>query len=860
MMQYVYSPEFVESVQNLARRGGQFKKAADTVYGVIGKINAEDAKPFAGIGETYYGEKRIKHCTKYDLAGTCRLVTVCNKDLTFLLFAGVHDEVDAWLKRNSGKEFVVNEKNQLVETLKPSEVISDQGEPEYREKNYQAALTLLDRLPQEPKALILDRVSGSVGVDLCALTVMSSEDELLEVSARIDDQSISDAVLDVLMALSSNDVKAAESRVRLATGEYNELTDADVVNEGKDLKFVPTDSPEWVALFKHFARTSGYKQWMLFLHPDQAFTVDEDFRGPSKLLGVSGSGKTCVVVKRAIRLAETYPSEQILILTLNPALSTLIDELVTEASTSKVREQILVKPFFELCQSLIYHFEPGSELHYSDVTWKSEEHIDAVWREFYRCDLNNFDAAVMQPVHDSLIAQGIDGETYIREEFDWIRSAIAGNDRGAYLGLERKGRSFALQRQQRELLLSGLEAWEKKMKDVGVIDVLGLVAALQPYVDQIEPVFRSILVDESQDFGTSELEIIRRLVASNTNDLFLCGDAAQRVSSRYQKYREAGIEIPGARSRHLYKNYRNSKEILTAAYEVLQRHINEFHMDSEEFEVLDPLFADFSGPAPLLLSAADYENEIANALAFVTNEVTSNPTWKACVAFAGHSLYEIQAFSKALKMPLLDGSRSIDSHAIYFSDLAQTKGFEFDVVVVVNVCDGILPNPNVPELEQAKDLAQLYVAMTRAKNQLVLSFHGAPSRLLESLEDVFLVDSWDTYNGEISELLGVPPKLSELDLDTLFPDNLAELDGPQFLYTEHAIGLPTRLIENIRAKIGRSDVGRGRSTMAVDMGYALQQIEENPRARVTFGREASKDFQELGAQLGIGKLHLKRTG
>jgi hypothetical protein len=857
-MKYVFSTELLSSVKELQKRGGQFKKAADTIFAIMGRINTKEPEPFSGVGQTYYGESRIKHCSKYDLAGNCRLVTVCHSDFTFLLYAGVHEEVDKWLKRNSGKEFIVNEKNELVATLKPSEITGGQDHIEPREKNFEAAIKLFDRLPDEPKSILLDQVSGSVGISLSSLTITSSEDALLEISSKIDNKVISDAVLDVLIALISNDIKEAEARVKLMVGEYYELEDVDEVNEGKDLKFVPTDSPEWATLFQHFARTSGYKEWMLFLHPDQSATVEENFNGPSKLLGVSGSGKTCVVVKRAIRLASTYSDKQILILTLNPALSNLIDELVTEASTPELREQIMVKPFFELCQMLIYRFEPGSEIHYSDVSWKSEEHIDAVWREFYRCDLNNYDAAVMQPVHDSLIAQGIDGETYIREEFDWIRSAIARNDRNAYLELERKGRSFPLQRQQRQLLLSGLAAWEQKMKAVGVIDVLGLVAALQPYLNQIEPAFRSILVDESQDFGTSELEIIRKLATPNTNDLFLCGDAAQRVSSKYQKYHEAGIEIPGARSRQLLKNYRNSKEILTAAYEVLQKNINAFHIDSDEFEVLDPFFADFSGPTPLILSASNYENEIGNALAFATDEVAANRSWKACIAFSGHSLYEIQAFSKRLKMPLLDGSRSIDEHAIYFSDLAQTKGFEFDLMVVVNVCDNVLPNPNSPEMEQAKDLAQLYVAMTRAKNQLVLSHHGTPSRLLNDMHDAFLVDTWATYNDRDVDSYGIPPKLSQLDLDSLISENIAELDGPQFLYTEHAIGLPVRLIENIRNKVGRSDTSNSKLTVSVDMGYVHERTLTSPRARVAFGRESSKDLQKLGLDLKLSKLHRQR--
>jgi hypothetical protein len=391
-----------------------------------------------------------------------------------------------------------------------------------------------------------------------------------------------------------------------------------------------------------------------------------------------------------------------------------------------------------------------------------------------------------------------------------------------------------------------------------VIDGLGLVAALQPWLNRIQPAYRSILVDESQDFGTSELEIIRRLVPPDENDLFICGDAAQQVSSKYQKLAEAGIAIPGARSKRILKNYRNSREVLTAAHKVLTRHINEFHLDSEEFEVLDPEYADFHGSIPLLLSAPDLEQEIGHALAFAREETAHNREWKACIALAGYSLYEVQVFGKRLNIPVLDGTRSIDEHPVYLSDLPQTKGFEFDVMVVVNAREGVLPNPATPEMEQAKDLAQLYVAMTRAKTQLVVSYHKQLSPLLRDLDDVFLAEAWSTYNGSTVKVFGTPPLLSELNEDTLIPASIAAMDGHQFLYTEHAIALEPRLIDALRDKVGKSDPETGRLTIAVDIGFAHQKTIEDPKARVRFGPETTRDFQELGMKLGLSRLHKER--
>ena len=50
---------------------------------------------------------------------------------------------------------------------------------------------------------------------------------------------------------------------------------------------------------KKLSTTSTFADWFLFTHPDQQEIVDYDFTGPTKL-SISGSGKTCIVIKRAL--------------------------------------------------------------------------------------------------------------------------------------------------------------------------------------------------------------------------------------------------------------------------------------------------------------------------------------------------------------------------------------------------------------------------------------------------------------------------------------------------------------------------------------------------------------------------------
>ena len=138
------------------------------------------------------------------------------------------------------------------------------------------------------------------------------------------------------------------------------------------------------------------------------------------------------------------------------------------------------------------------------------------------------------------------------------------------------------------------------MRNVGVIDYLGLTSALSGYVSRLQRRYTNIIVDEAQDFGTTELRVVRALVAAGPNDIFLCGDIAQTILPKHRSLSEAGF-VNIARDR-IRQNYRNSREILIAAYEVLRNNLSEDMFDSEDLEILDPKFANFSGPVPMALA------------------------------------------------------------------------------------------------------------------------------------------------------------------------------------------------------------------------------------------------------------------
>ena len=71
-----------------------------------------------------------------------------------------------------------------------------------------------------------------------------------------------------------------------------------------------------------------------------------------------------------------------------------------------------------------------------------------------------------------------------------------------------------------------------------------------------------------------------------------------------------------------------------------------------------------------------------------------------------------------------DGAAKDDTEKIRLSTIHQAKGLEFDVVFVIMLCDGLFPSARSMESDEGEEEERrlFYVAITRAKNELYLSY------------------------------------------------------------------------------------------------------------------------------------------
>jgi hypothetical protein len=844
--------DFGRAQNALWRKGGRFQKAAEEVQAVIGAAYL-GGHPFSSLRQTKHGESRIKNCVKFDLENFCRLVTVRAGDTWILLYCGSHDECDSWLEANRGFVPVVSEAGVVSATWESAD------ETGLSLTSNRAAGKLYQRLPDSLFDQLIGPLARSTIRAIEAFESDVADGDLWETLARVESDDLRLALYDVLALLRSGKADEACLRAKLHLGIAKPLEsirpeDLPALVDSSVIRRIDPTSGTYKEAVARFMRTARYRDWMLFMHPEQEAVADEDFPGSAKLVGVSGSGKTCVVVRRAVRLARMYPSDRILVLTLNPALARLIRMLIAESSNEADARRITVKPFYELCRDLMLTFDPRGERKYREITWKHDEHVDEIWLEYYRCENNNEDAAVLQPLHDHLLARGWNPEAYIREEIDWVRSALRTSEREAYLDTERtkrKGRTVPLSTTFREAVLQGAEGWAAKMDVVGVRDLLALAQAVSERIAKVAPEYRCALVDEVQDFGNVELRIVRALVTNGENDLFLAGDAAQAVTSKYQSLREIGIEIPSSRSRRLGLNYRNSREILSVAHAILKDHMTEEMQDREDLPILDPEYSQFSGSTPLLLEGSSLSEELSASIYLAKERIAVSPNAKICIAVCGHSHYELSKYGAEIGLQVLDGSIDVDAGTIFLSDLEQTKGFEFDLVCIVNCSHGIIPDGTAPDSERFRDLARFYVAMTRAKTDLVLSWSGAPSVFVKGRGEQLLEAKLEDYVDISSvRLVTAPAGLEEIHESS--PNNTWRTkSGADFLFLPAAHGVSIELASRIRHLVDGTGLRKGADPLKwKTMGAAADDYRRNQFARRQWGPEIGKQFEFLVGKLG----------
>jgi hypothetical protein len=248
--------------------------------------------------------------------------------------------------------------------------------------------------------------------------------------------------------------------------------------------------------------------------------------------------------------------------------------------------------------------------------------------------------------------------------------------------------------------------------------------------------YTALLVDEAHDFEEAWLRMAVQLVNSQTKSVLVLYDDAQSIYQgrrRRFSFASVGIEARG-RTSILRMNYRNTAEVLAVAMQVAQSLLEGPAAAATPAAAADdtiplvlPTTAGRRGPLPALMRADDAAAE-ARAVADRVAAALAGGRPAGDVAVLLRAKYLMRPIAAALAhrgVPVqamnATAFRRFDwaADAVRLITMHSAKGLEFPLVIVA----GLQALPMKDEsLEDAVRL--LYVAMTRATHELVLSAAG----------------------------------------------------------------------------------------------------------------------------------------
>ncbi|MCX8061656.1 MAG: UvrD-helicase domain-containing protein [Anaerolineales bacterium] len=409
--------------------------------------------------------------------------------------------------------------------------------------------------------------------------------------------------------------------------------------------------------------------------------------------GAAGSGKTIVLTQRARYLAAQYPEWNILVLTYNRPLSEQLQQILSTSSNVKV------STLHALCLSI----------------WEQNGHkitlMENTLSEWVKGQQTRY--PIIRKV----------GASFLAEEIKWIKD-VGFEEQSAYLLAIRRGLGKQrLSAAEKSAIYEVMEAFDRRKDALREMDWAEFPTltwkALKEGKLQTN-LFDAILIDEAQDFAPQWIQIVKALLKPN-GLLFLADDPSQSIF-RFFSWREKGVEVVG-RTRHLKVPYRNTYEIYRAASSLIENDpLLKEQLREEEFlpAEIDP-HSMRHGPKPILAQQASFEQE--------------------CRYLHDQVRYLIQKGFKTAQILILhprrnkieDLTKALRGTGVTIETLLRAKGLEFDVVFI---SQAHLIFENATDSERTSHaLRQLFMAMTRARQQLTLCYQGALPRPLQALEE-----------------------------------------------------------------------------------------------------------------------------
>lgn len=465
------------------------------------------------------------------------------------------------------------------------------------------------------------------------------------------------------------------------------------------------------------------EKWRVFLHPTQRKIVNKNYSGAVRVLGGAGTGKTVVAMHRAKHLAAGLKDkERILFTTFTANLASDIkDNLRKICTLEEFRRIDVINLDAWVSQFLREHGYPAEIVY--------EEKEDKLWE-------------------DAVLGNDFSGEfpvSFYQEEYNRVVVAQEAFSLEKYVKASRTGRGTRLDRKKRMKIWKVFEAYQNLMKENQVRDINTAMYECRLLIEKAssETRYKHVIVDEGQDLSANAFRLLRSIAGEeHGNDIFIVGDAHQRIYKNKAALSKCGINIRG-RSSVLRINYRTTEEIRKAAFALL----NGISFDDldDSFDTGDRCQSLTHGTVPEIIATANANEEFDAILAKVKGLIDGGVAAKnICIVARTHKLLDdyISHFtSSGIRCYQIKGNKADDRglEGIRVATMHRVKGLEFQYVFVVAANGRIIPLASaidhtdaVSEQEtMTAEKCLLYVALTRAQKGAYISGYGKMSEFLQ---------------------------------------------------------------------------------------------------------------------------------